>query len=172
MRDQLTLFDGDPRMARSADISDCQHYRWWLKRLWPVPVANRGSSVCFVMLNPSTADGQKDDPTVLRCIGFAKRWGFESLIVRNLFPYRATDPIELLTAVDPCGGERGDQELAAATNADVVVCAWGAKVPFGRDKRAMELLGVKRLFCLGLTKDGHPRHPLYVPASTRPQLFF
>ncbi len=114
------------------------------------------------MLNPSTADGLADDPTIRRCIGFVKSFGASVLSVRNLFAYRATDPDELLTADNPTGGDRGDAELRAAITADLVIVAWGGKVPFGRQKEALRLLGGKQLFCLGVTKDGSPRHPLYL----------
>jgi hypothetical protein len=101
------------------------------------------------MLNPSTADGRVDDPTIRRCIGCARKWGYPSLTVRNLFPLRATDPCALLTADDPNGGERGDAELLSTRKADLIVAAWGAFVPFGRDKQALELLNPKALFVLG-----------------------
>jgi hypothetical protein len=152
-------FDAYAGLSRSAEVSDCGRYRYWLRRAWQH--GGDGRVVCFVMLNPSTADALVDDPTIRRCLGFAQAWGFSTLSVRNLFALRATDPKELLTADDPVG-PYGDAELAAAVTADVVVCAWGAKVPFGRDKRALELLGDKPLFCLGTTASGAPRHPLYL----------
>jgi hypothetical protein len=122
------------------------------------------------MLNPSTADAMVDDPTVRRCMGFARRWGFSTVSIRNLFAFRATDPAELVACVDPVG-ERGDVELAVAGTADVVVAAWGAKAPANRVMRAKELLGTKPLYCLGLTKHGHPRHLLYVRADAELILF-
>lgn len=177
-----TLFDDAPpiHMHRSAGISDCGRYRWWLRRSWSLWDAQgmhiKGRGVCcFVMLNPSTADGQQDDPTIRRCIGFARSWGFGTLSVRNLFPWRATDPKELLTAANPTGGNHGDHELIAACTADMTVVAWGAGVPFGRDKDVLEMFRehfpAKSLYCLGTTKNGSPRHPLYVKAGTEPQLF-
>ena len=179
----MTLFGTTPRLHRSADISYCGRYRWSLRRSW-VNYDSQGQHTpgkgvcCFVMLNPSTADSTQDDPTIRRCIGFAKRWGFNILSVRNLFPWRATDPDDLVRSekvADIFGGNRGDQELLAACTADMVVAAWGASVPFGRDRYAMELFakhfsGVK-IYCLGKTKGGSPRHPLYVRADTDPQQF-
>ncbi len=174
-----TLFDVPGHMDRSAEISECGLYRWWLRRSWTnwengQAVPGKGVC-CFVMLNPSTADGTQDDPTIRRCIGFAKRWGYNTLSVRNLFPYRATDPAELVKAertVDVFGGGRGGRgelELLAACTADLLVTAWGAGVPFGRDKFALELFARHfpkvSLYCLGTTKKGHPRHPLYVKAE-------
>lgn len=83
----------DLAVERFADISDCGRYRWRLSRRW-----DDGPQACFVMLNPSTADGLDDDPTVRRCVRFARGWGYGELVVVNLFPYRATDPGELITA--------------------------------------------------------------------------
>jgi hypothetical protein len=87
------------RIIRSAEVSECGRYRWWLRRGWQL--LNRGEHVigrgvcCFVMLNPSTADDTYDDPTIRRCVQFATRWGYDALSVRNLFPWRATDPGDL-----------------------------------------------------------------------------
>jgi hypothetical protein len=123
------------------------------------------------MLNPSTADGAYDDPTIRRCTGFARSWGYDTLSVRNLFPWRATDPRELFKAETVTGGERGDMELLTSATADLLVAAWGASVPFGRDKEAMAMFArhfpEKKIYCLGLTKNGHPRHPLYVRRNAK-----
>jgi hypothetical protein len=166
------LFDSgrmqSPVVRRSAEISGCGRYRWWLRRAWG---DFDGRIVCFVMLNPSTADALRDDPTIRRCIGFAKSWGYTALSVRNLFAYRATDPKELRTASDPTGGSRGDNELLVSRSADLVICAWGAGVPFGRDRWMIENFGTVPLHCLGTTKDGSPRHPLYVRGDVRPIVY-
>lgn len=116
------------------------------------------------MLNPSTAEAEIDDPTIRRCMAFAQAWGYSALSVRNLFALRATNPREILKAEDPVGPQ-GDTELAVATTASRVVVAWGAKVPFDRDRKAMAMLQGVPLWCLGTTKHGHPRHPLYVAGS-------
>jgi hypothetical protein len=158
-----TTYDG---LTRSAELSDCGRYRYWLRRHWRH--GGNGKTVCFLMLNPSTADALADDPTVRRCMAFCRAWGYSVLSVRNLFALRATDPRELLAAPDPVGPD-GDAELAAAATADLVVCAWGAKVPFGRDRQALELLAGRDLHCLGLTAAGHPRHPLYCKSDLTPQ---
>ena len=123
------------------------------------------------MLNPSTADARCDDPTIRRCLGFARAWGFSVLEVRNLFAWRATDPRKLLMAPDPTGGRRGDRELLIAGGADLIVAAWGAWVPFGRDQEALKMLGGGRLMCLGRTRNGQPRHPLYVRGDAELKLF-
>lgn len=144
-------------------------YRWWLRRSW---AGGNGRVVCFIMLNPSTADAEVDDPTIRRCMSFAQRWGFSHLSVRNLFPYRATSPRELLTATEPTGGARGDHELLPAVPPHMVICAWGAWIPYERDQDALRILQRDGavLHCLGLTKHGKPRHPLYIKADTQPQL--
>jgi hypothetical protein len=149
-------------ILRDALLSECGRYRWWLRRSWE---GGDGRSVCFVMLNPSTADSLVDDPTIRRCVGFARSWGYSSLVVRNLFALRATNPDELLTAPDPTGGEEGDRHLRLAGESDRVVAAWGAGAPFARPRRALELLAGVPLYCLGVTKNGDPRHPLYVKAG-------
>lgn len=123
------------------------------------------------MLNPSTADGNQDDPTIRRCIRFAWDWGYSTLIVRNLFPIRATDPKQLLLLPNPKGGRSGNLALAAARSADEIVVAWGASVPFDRVREAKKLLGSHGLKCLGTTKLGQPRHPLYMPAACEPGPF-
>ena len=176
----MNLFDIPPRVERSAEVSDCGRYRWWLRRSWSI-FDSQGQHVqgkgvcCFVMLNPSTADDKQDDPTIRRCIGFARSWGYNALSVRNLFPWRATDPRELRKGDAVTGGLCGDNELLSACTADLVVAAWGAGVPYGRDLQALAMFeqyfpGVS-IYCLGKTKAGKPRHPLYVKAETQPQWF-
>ena len=169
-------------IRRSAEISDCGRYRWWLRRSWNAPQLPLESqpqpskgSCCFVMLNPSTADGAQDDPTIQRCIAFADSWGYTSLTVRNLFAWRATDPRELFKAESVTGGERGNVELLAACTGDLLIAAWGAGAPFGRDKEVLALWAnhfpCVPIYCLGKTKHGHPRHPLYVRGDAVPVLF-
>lgn len=171
-------------MRRSAKISECGRYRYWLKRTWSAPLrlsrckANLipdHRTVTFVMLNPSKADARKDDNTIRRCVGFAKAWGYSGIVVRNLFALRATDPKELLTADDPVGPE-GDRELllSVAGTVDLLIVAWGTGVPFGRDRHAMDLFtsrGFARPHCLGVTKDGSPRHPRCVRKDAKPVPF-
>jgi hypothetical protein len=151
--------------AKAAVLSPCGRYRYSLSRTW-----GDGGTVCFVMLNPSTADADADDPTVRRCIGFAKAWGYASLAVRNLFNLRSPSPKALLTAEDPVGPE-GDRYLREAVCYDLVVAAWGSAVPLGRGREALPLLRWKPLHVLGWTTTGHPRHPLYVKGSARPLLW-
>lgn len=154
-------------MIRSADISACGSYRYALYREWD----DNDRRVCFIMLNPSTADAEVDDPTIRRCIGFAKRWGFGSLEVVNLFALRATSPDVLLTHPRPIGPDTDSVIEAALSDADLTICAWGTRgTLLDRNKVVLELLdghGIER-YALRLTNDGHPAHPLYLPGNLKP----
>lgn len=150
-----------------AIFSPCHRYRYTLFR----DLGMQGPQLTVVMLNPSTADAVKDDPTIRRVIGFAKSIGSGSLCVLNLFAIRATDPREMLGATDPVGPEN-DEHLARALQQAkderrFVLAAWGAHGGhLSRDFRVMHKLvdGVEWR-CLGRTHQGHPKHPLYVPKS-------
>lgn len=157
------------KVKRTAEISECGNFRWWLRRTW----TDKGKGVCcFVMLNPSKADALQDDHTIRRCIGFARAWGFATLDVRNLFAYRSTDPKGLKRSdIDVAGGERGLNELAAGLTADKVIVAWGANDVRGRDKLFRTMANQKPLYCLGKTKSGAPLHPLRLRADTVPILW-
>jgi hypothetical protein len=143
-------------------------YRYRLERHWW-----GGRGLCaFIMLNPSTADEHRDDPTIRRCIGFARRWGYAGLIVANLFALRATDPLALFDADDPAGDPANRDAIRAAIDeAALILCAWG-HFAAARD-RGQEVVARARErgrvpHCLGLTRQGAPRHPLYLPAAARP----
>jgi hypothetical protein len=123
-------------------------------------------------LNPSTADQTHDDPTVRRCVGFARTWGFETLILTNVFAWRATNPQLLDGVTDPVGPENDQHIVEQALDATLVLAAWSGKAG-GRGMTVaanLELFGIP-LWCLGLTLDGSPRHPLYMPAETQPRRF-
>ena len=150
-----TLF-GD-EMQRTATISPCGRYRYDLTRRWAA-----GPTALWVMLNPSTADADIDDPTIRRCIGFSKRDGYGSLTVVNLFAYRATDPKDLLTADDPEGPDNWWHVQRAVRSSDAVVFAWGAaSIADGHHLWHGGAL-IPSPLCLGHTLSGAPRHPLYV----------
>lgn len=154
------------RIVASATFSSCRRYRYVLERTWD----DQLPAVLFIGLNPSTADERADDPTVRRCRRFAVDWGFGSLILVNLFAWRTTDPRGLIDADDPVG-RRNDRWLdLMSTRASLIVAAWGVHGDFrGRaDEVARRLLDVH---CLGMTKDGAPRHPLYMRADTQPRPF-
>lgn len=126
----------------------------------------------FIMLNPSTADGEVDDATIRKCVGFAKLWRYERLEVVNLFAYRAKNPRVVLrlkhyTGVDPVGPDNQEHVNRTIDRAGIIVCAWGAHgAHLGQNETMLGWLGDKRCYALALTKNGHPRHPLYVPYAT------
>lgn len=158
------LIGGEPRPS-SAVIHD--GYRYQLTRHWAV--SENPSMLTVVMLNPSIADATLDDPTIRRCIGLAKVAGAEGLRVVNLFALRSTDPRALANANDPVGPMNDEHILAAARESIRMVAAWSAH-PFAvrRANVVYEMLRTANvsLECWGTTKDGHPRHPLYVRNST------
>ena len=144
-------------ISNSAVISDDGRYRYILLRYW-----SERPLMVWCMLNPSTADARQDDSTIRRCIHFASRDGFGGIHVVNLMAYRATDPQKCLIQQDPIGSENDDYlEKAAKMATYGVVCAWGAKAPDEIVRRGLHHLG-DDLRCLGMTKNGSPRHPLYV----------
>lgn len=160
---------------RSAEISACSKYRYQLERsfvLQPVAVA----TVTWAMLNPSTADGTVDDPTIRRCMGFSTAWGFHVMKIVNLYAFRATKPADLWRINDPVGPENGDWIDRAAEASSRVVLAWGAM-----GARSCRGLYLERRLCerfrdsastlvmvMGRTKSGEPVHPLYLPSDTFP----
>lgn len=157
-----TYIDIETYMLRTAIISECGTYRYTLSRCWDPPKP----SCAFVMLNPSTADATQDDPTIRRCIGFAKAWGYGGVDVLNLFALRATDPSALRSHPDPIGPD--NDEYLRSLRGRFVVAAWGVHGALnGRGEAVRKMLG-DRLAVLGLTKDGHPRHPLFVRGDTPP----
>lgn len=159
-------------LGGNARITPDGQYRYFLTRYWG-QILSPVQRVTFVMLNPSTADATVDDPTIRRCIGFAKAWGYDGLAVVNLFAFRATKPKDLLTAPDPVGPENDRTVGFWATRADVVVAAWGASYPKAYkpyvDRMARSLRQDYGAKVLGLTANGDPRHPLYMHGDTRPQ---
>lgn len=134
-------------------------------------VVSGRDTVLFVMLNPSVASERVDDPTLRRCMGFANAWGFRRVELVNLFGYVTPDPLELRGATDPVGRRNDSVIRQRARSADRVVVAWGNHGAFqARAEAVLALLwgtGTP-LFHLGLTQDGHPRHPLYLPSDTQP----
>lgn len=159
------------RVRGSARLSPCGLFRHELRRWWAP-----GPRLTFVMLNPSSADATHDDPTLRRCAGFARALGFGGLRVVNLYAYRATDPAELWRAardgVDVTGGAANDEVLGrvgSTARRQLVVAAWGAHARADRVAEVTALPGWHRVHALGTTRDGAPRHPLYLPASARPE---
>ncbi len=148
-----------------AFVSACGKYRYTLIRTWNSALP----CCCFVMLNPSTADAMTDDPTIRRCISFAKENGFGKLVVVNLFAYRATNPSALDDVADPVGEYNDNTINACATSASTVICAWGAnKIALQRESKIQAILFAAKItpMCFGLSKGGFPRHPLMLPKNT------
>jgi hypothetical protein len=156
----------DPLADGEAIISPCGMYRYTLHRRIP-SVLRWVRPVLFIMLNPSTADAVRDDPTIRRCISFTKDMGGTSLTVVNLFAFRSASPLALKTMDDPIGpdNDRHIEEQVERHRLGVIVAAWGAH-PFAK-ARADEVMRKFGPFqCLGMTKAGHPKHPLYLKAKT------
>lgn len=162
-----------PCPASWAEISDDGQYRYVLGRRW----GSGAACMTFVMLNPSTADAEVDDPTIRRCIGFAKREGHDGLMVVNLFAYRSSSPAEMAASPSPLGPDNQSYVMDvlrahAALDAGPVVAAWGAFFDSHSMMRNIALpiarcatkAGIE-LRALGLTKSGEPQHPLYISSD-------
>lgn len=164
---------GDRVPGRATPADAAPPYRYTLGRAWD----DSGPFVTFVMLNPSTADADADDPTIRRCTRFARDNGHGSLVVVNLFALRANDPARLLSDPDPVGPRNDNAIDLAARSCDALVVAWGALPPRLRPRAAivaMRLLSIratinKPVYALGVTADGSPRHPLYLRADAHVQ---
>ena len=150
-----------------AAFSPCRTYRYDLWRVW----SPRGGKVAFIGLNPSTADEYTNDPTIRRCIGFAKKWGYGGMHMLNIFAYRATDPKVLKQWPTPAGPENDRFLYEIAKSSDLVVCAWGSHGEYlDRGVEVAQYLtrsGIM-LHCLKKTKGGHPGHPLYLRGDLEP----
>lgn len=160
---QLALLGADD-LRTGAHFSPCGRYRYRLWRFW-----GTGAPVVWCMLNPSTADETRDDPTIRRCIGFAREWGAGGVVIVNLFALRSTDPRALYSHPEPVGPGNDATILEAASEAQLIVAAWGVHgAHLGRGRAAANLLAPFKVSVLGTTKDGHPRHPLYVRGDAVP----
>lgn len=150
-------------MERSATLSPCRTYRYALWRRW-----DSGPYAMFIGLNPSTADETQDDPTIRRCVGFAKAWGYSALCMTNLFAWRATNPADMKSAAEPIGWENDQVLQRLASDAGIVIAAWGAHGVFKQRDEVVKR-ALPSLHYLRLTKGGHPGHPLYLPADLQPR---
>lgn len=152
---------------------DPKHWRWLGEKDGTGHELGEPLAVLFIMLNPSTADGEKDDATIRKCVAFARRWNYERIEIGNLFAYRATKPRDLFVAgggkIDSIIGPLNQeciQDMVA--DAGMIVCAWGNHAE-GHEFHVEEVrgwlehYGEKPTFALGINKTGHPIHPLYVP---------
>jgi hypothetical protein len=170
-------------MNRETIFSPDRKYRYTLWREWPADIdmfgelepgeacaGNTFKYVQFIGLNPSTADETKDDPTIRRCIGFAKAWGFGALAMTNIFAWRDTDPEKMKQEQHPIGPDNDRWLQEIANGAGVTIAAWGKHgAHLDRAKSVMAL--IPNLHCLRRNKDGSPEHPLYLPASLTPVKF-
>lgn len=156
--------NGDTRSE--AVYSECGVYRYRLSRDW-----GAGPRIAFIMLNPSTASELRNDPTVARCEGRARRRGYGGFDVLNIFAFRATRPEDLRAAADPVGTANAETVLAVSSAAATVICGWGqhgAHLGQGPTVRGLLAAAGIPLWHLGLTRDLHPRHPLYVANTVEP----
>ncbi|GFE49142.1 hypothetical protein So717_08950 [Roseobacter cerasinus] len=154
----------------TAVYSDCEAYRYSLSRVWDAA----GPRVNFVMLNPSKADELRNDPTVERCERRARKLGFGAFEVTNIFAWRETDPKALRKAAKPIGDDNDSALIEAARSAGTIIAAWGVHgAHLGRGETVEQLLRSHGcvLHHLGLSKGGHPRHPLYLPYVRTPVLW-
>ncbi|MCQ0091027.1 DUF1643 domain-containing protein [Roseovarius sp. M141] len=156
--------------ASTAVYSDCERYRYALTRVWD----ETGKRAHFIMLNPSTATEEANDPTVERCERRARALGFGAFRVTNIFAWRDTDPRAMRAAADPVGAANDAAILEGCDWADTIVAAWGTHGAHqGRGASVAALLAAtgRDVHHLGLTKDGHPRHPLYISYARQPDLW-
>lgn len=157
----------------SAVISSCGQYRYLLSRPSEAGFLPERGTALWIMLNPSTADADIDDPTIRRCRSFSRLWGCAGLTVANLYALRSTDPAALRHHIDPVGADNDATLQRVAAEYGDAICAWGANADPGRANAVTRMLreAGARLWCLGTTKAGAPRHPLYV-AGTQELLLF
>jgi hypothetical protein len=161
-------------MIRSATISDCGRYRYDLTRDWSEGRTFHEDrlprTVCWVMLNPSTGDAELDDPTITRCIGFSQREHFDRLVIVNLYPYRTAYPTQLYEQPEAvrAGDDNEGWIRRRIAESELVIAAWGNRVTY----RRRHLIAFwahehgRPMRCLGRTKGGAPRHPLYLNGET------
>lgn len=158
-----------------AVYSLCERYRYWLQRVWSPENNDQARRLAFLMLNPSTATELENDPTVHRCERRAREGGYNGFIVLNIFAFRATDPKDMKAEADPVGEENNDYIRMLLTfarrNLVDIVCAWGVHGSYmSRDKQVLAMMRAWKVepMALGLSKDGHPKHPLYIGYDQKP----
>ena len=150
-------------MEKKANISKDKIYRYTLSRTWD----STKPTVLFIGLNPSIADENIDDPTITRCINFAKDWGYGTLLMANLFAFRSTYPKEIYLIDDPIGKDNDHYILECVKQSDLIIACWGNNGTYmDREKIIKEL--VPNLYCLQKNKNGTPRHPLRLSRDINP----
>lgn len=157
----------DDGIRRTAQFSSCRIWRYTLERYW-----GDGPFVTFVLLNPSTADEKRDDPTNRRGISYAKQWGYDGCVFVNLFAVRTPDPKVMKQAIDPIGPDNDRWIRRMCAPAGLVVAAWGTHGSYRyRDWEARQIIHGFNPKCLGMTKRGHPKHILYLRADAQLEEF-
>lgn len=151
----------------AAIFSPCKRYRYQLERSWGTR-PSRKSTVVFIGLNPSTADATNDDPTIRKCMAFARAWGFNRLIMVNLFAWRATDPTQLSAVNNPIGKQNDEHISNAVSGGSMVIACWGEYGCLLNRAEGLRARYPRRLHCLSINNSGEPTHPLYLPATLIP----
>ncbi len=157
------LFGEDVPLGK-AEFSPCKKYRYSLERV----LSTQPRTIAWIMLNPSTADADKDDPTIRRCMGFSRQWGYGHMLVGNVFALRATSPEEIYKSEDPMGLDNWKHLGEISYRADKTIVAWGNHGShLNQGLRVLEFLKSEGflVYCLGTTKSGQPKHPLYIPSD-------
>lgn len=156
-------------MKKNAVLDKTKKYRYVLSRQW----GPSNNFVNFILFNPSTADQNKDDQTVRRCINLTKSWQkYDGCYITNLFAFRTRHPKILKKSKDPVGTENNKYLKKLVDQSKIVVIAWGIHGNFrNRDKEVLRLIGQKGLYCLEKTKFGHPKHPLTIRRNTKPMRY-
>lgn len=165
--DFLSSLSMNTGRKKDAMLSYDKKHRYHLFRFWDLTKP----SIVFIMLNPSTADEEKDDPTIRKCVQYAKNWGYGLLFVVNLFSYRTTDP-SVLKKADKTKNEYTDMYISQiANNAKKVICAWGSSLKV--EDRVAEVKNqiLCDLYALKINKDGNPTHPLFLKGNLKPILY-
>lgn len=150
-------------ISQNARFSRCGRYRYSLDRRW----AEGNGRALFIGLNPSTADHRQDDPTIRRCVGFAKSWGYEAMEIVNLFAFRATYPEDLKNADEPIGAANARWIAKAIKASDIAIACWGNDGGF-MDQASRLRKRYPNLNCLKMNLSDHPAHPLYLKANLKP----
>ena len=147
-----------------AIFSECEKYRYSLTREWD----SSKEKILFLLLNPSTADAEHDDPTIRRCTNYAKLWGYGGLYIGNIFAFRATEPTVMRKQSDPIGPLNNGFILMLHKQAAITVAGWGSNGSFLNREAYIKRLLKSNIYYLKLTKDGHPGHPLYLKKDLKP----
>lgn len=150
-------------MKKDAILSDCRKYRYALWRIWDCSLPY----LLFIGLNPSTADEKKDDPTIRKCIKYAKYWEYGGFYMANLFAFRATDSSKLYKEKKPIGQNNDEWIVKLSKKARIVVAAWGNNGNYlDRSKKVVNM--IPDLYCLKKNNSGEPTHPLYLNIDLKP----